>query len=153
MSNIFLKFDIQYSNHDIDYAAMIVLQHFQSEAFLKRVRNIGGFNHTDASGEFVARDIANFDGTIKIKSYKPWWRWSRAIAYAKNRTIYFNARKDHDNYFEICETIAHELMHFMGYSHKGNYVTSYNLKTVPYMVGLMFKEHVEKLRGDYWKLS
>lgn len=153
MSNVFLKFDIKYSNHDIDYALMIVLQHFQSNSFLERVRNIGGFKHSNATGKEVARDISHFNGAVKIKSYKPFWLWSKKVAYAKNRTIFFNARKNHDDHLKICGTIAHELMKFMGYKHKSNCLKNQKHKTVPYMIGLMFKEHVEQLKGQYWKVN
>lgn len=151
--NSFLKFDVKYSNTNIDFAVLLILQLFQDELFLKRLRGLGGFNHTTKTGIDVANDIANYNGTVVIKSYKPFWRWSRAIAYAQGNTIYFNSRKNHDNYYELCETIAHEIMHLIGYKHKGNYVTSYNLKTVPYMVGAMFKEHVQSLNGHYWNLN
>lgn len=135
----FLKYSIDCGAENVDSGVFLVLRYFQSDKFLEKVKSAYGFNHTYKSPPEVAEDIKNYSNTIKIKSYTSRWPWSRAIAYTQNGVIYFNTRKSMDAY-KRANTIVHETMHIMGYSHDGNTPSKYNDLTVPYYVGDMFEE-------------
>lgn len=134
----------QTSCENIEKARMIVMKHFRDAGFLSRVAEIERFNHSSDSGALVTFNIIGFTGNIYLRHYRPWNPWTRAIAYAELPNIYFNQRKNFP-VMDRVETIAHECLHLLGYSHKGNYVTKYNLATVPYAVSRMFKEYVSEI--------
>jgi hypothetical protein len=76
------------------------------------------------------------DRYIVVKTYRPKWRFTKAIAYAKDETIFINEFKI--NSLEVADyvgTFVHELAHLIKYKHKGNYVNQFNLGTVPYVLG------------------
>lgn len=134
------------NDENIEKARVLFLKHFKDEAFLLRIRCHGSFNHTDDRGHSVVEKIESFKGVIYLRNYTPVNPFTKAIAYAELPNIYFNSRKKFD-YLERVETIAHEALHLMGYSHKGNYANAYNLGTVPYLVARMFKEYVSEIYG------
>lgn len=132
------------NDENIEKARLIVMMHYKDDEFLNRVIRIIKFNHTHVLGVFVAHDIQSFDGDIYLRHYKPFNPLTKAIAYAEGNKIFFNSRKNMP-WIERVETIFHESLHLMGYSHKGNYVNAYNLNTVPYKVAAIFKEYVSEI--------
>lgn len=141
-----MKIDIQVNDPTIRQAAALFLKHHNDFEFLNKVASYPGYNHTEHSPEGVSHSIDFFaeNFQIVIKSYKSVNPWSKAIAYAEGNTIFFNSRKRLD-VLDRVETLMHEFCHLCGYSHDGNYVTAYNLKTVPYAVGNIFKNHVKDI--------
>lgn len=97
------------------------------------------FNHTTDNLTQVLNKIRKAQDagvTVEVRTYRPMWRWSKAIAYAKGGTIFVNQYKiDSLDVADYVGNFVHEAMHVLGYSHKGNRVTAYNLKTVPYAFG------------------
>jgi hypothetical protein len=132
-------------NRAIEEAMKLVVNHIWDEKFLHLVAKEENYNYTKHSPEVIAEGIKNFTGDIFLKSYKSVNPFSRAIAYAELPYIYFNTRKDFSS-LERAETIAHELMHLIGYSHNGNYVTASNLESVPYKVARIFKGYLESIK-------
>ena len=106
------------------------------------------FNHTTDNLTQVFNKIHKSQDAsvrIEVRTYRPMWRWSKAIAYAKGGTIFVNEYKISSlDVADYVGNFVHEAMHVLGYSHKGNRVTAYNLKTVPYAFGraasLWFKQ-------------
>ena len=106
------------------------------------------FNHTKDNLHDVRLKVhkaQEVDLTIEVKTYRPMWRRSKTIAYAEGRTIFVNEYKIPSlDVADYVGNFVHEAMHVLGYSHKGNRVTAYNLKTVPYAFGraasLWFKQ-------------
>lgn len=135
------------SNENIRKACAIVLKHYKDDEFLKMVKEIDTFNYTSDPGIIVAHKIQSFNGEVRISSYRPFWRWSKAIAYEKNDVVYFNEYIDAP-VLDRVETIAHEIYHAIGYSHKGNYVNQFNISTVPYLCANLFKKYVSEKLGD-----
>lgn len=74
---------------------------------------------------------------IEIALYKSKNPYSSAIGfYAGGNVIYINSRKlDSFSDDDYAGTIAHELMHVIGFSHGNNYVDSNKLKSIPYSIG------------------
>jgi len=129
-----ILFYVKSDNYKLKVAADMVPRFFEQ---LKVVDLPMTFNHTkDRCGDVYLK-IKRVDSLlITVTTYRPWNPWTKAIAYAQNNTIYVNERKL--NSLEIADYVGnfcHETMHLLGYQHKGNYVTEYNLRTVPYVIG------------------
>lgn len=139
-----MKIYNQTQDENIAKAAFIFMKHFKDQDFLNIVRGIQEFNHSEDSGRKVAITIDDFEGSIYLRQYKPFNPFTKAIAYAELPNIYFNSRKNF-GFIERVETIAHESLHLMGYSHKGNYKTKYNEGTVPYLIANVFKNYVSEI--------
>lgn len=141
-----MKIINQTKDDNVRKACEIVINHFKDDAFLKRVKEIDSFNYTNDPGIVVAHRIQCFNGEITIRSYRPWFRWTKAIGYEKNGVIYIN------EYIKLpvldrVENLYHEIIHSVGYSHKGNYVNEFNLQTAPYLVANMFKNYIQEIYG------
>lgn len=132
------------NNENLRQALALVLKHYKDDAFLKAIKEIDSFNHTEDVGIIVAHKIQTFNKTITIKMYRPWYRWTKANAYAKDGVIYFNQYKNFP-VIDRCETLIHEVTHLLGYKHRTNYVTKYNLLTVPYRVSNLFSGYVRSI--------
>ncbi len=72
---------------------------------------------------------------IKVMTWRPWNRWTRAIAYTDGDfMIHFNVYKlGKLTALDMTATLLHELAHLQGYSHRNNYKTKDKcLFSVPY---------------------
>lgn len=142
-----MKFNLLLNDSNIRVACALVSYHYRDTEFLQTIGEQDKFNHTTRTPKEVALQITEFkDLEVTIKSYKPMWRWSKAIAYAdyKTSTIYFNAYKDM-SVVDRVETIFHESLHLIGFSHNGNYVTAYNLLSVPYKCSSLFVKYLKSI--------
>jgi len=139
-----MRFNIHMDNKTIHEAAALVEKHFKDTQFLLNISSEVFFNTKD-SGHIVASKINQSDLTMNIVPYKTKLPWSKAIGYASGNTIYVNIRKLDLPLRDRCNNFIHELCHLLGYSHKGNYVTEYNLNTVPYKIGSLFEEYLESI--------
>ena len=135
------------NDENVRKAASILMKHYKDEDFLNRVREEDFFNHSQHSPVTVASVLEKFPKniTVIIKPYKTLNPFSNVIGYAENNIIYVNTRKLGLNWLDRVENLYHEMTHICGYSHKGNRVTGYNLKTVPYLVANIFKRHVSEI--------
>jgi hypothetical protein len=130
-------------NHPtLQQSALLFMRHYRDSEFLDLVKNVSKFNHTQDSGEVVAKKIEQAALTIKVVPYKTWSPWSKVVAYAEGNTIFVNTRKINLPLADRVENLMHESLHVLNYSHQGNYVTAYNLKTAPFLVGAMFSKYV-----------
>lgn len=130
-------------NHPtLQHSALLFMRHYRDDEFLALVKNVSHFNHTADIGLVVADKIANAKIDIKIVGYKTFSPWSSVVGHANGNTIFVNTRKINLPLGDRVENLMHETAHILGYSHKGNYVTMYNLRTVPYLLGGMFSKYV-----------
>lgn len=132
-------------NHEIVRNAASALIRYHADAeFIARIAKEPYFNHTLDSPEEVANNILEIMPNIEftIVTYKTFNPFSRVIGHARGNTIYVNERKIDLPYLDRVANLFHESCHLIGYSHKGNRVTAYNLKTVPYRVADIFKSYV-----------
>lgn len=142
-----MKIKVELYDPIISQAARLVIIHCVDKEFLSAVGNHPQFNHTSMTSLEVSQDILRLDSLdVTIRHFKPLWAWSKAIARAdyKNALIEFNQRKI-GSLQDRVETIMHECLHLCGYSHDGNYVTAYNLGTVPYAVSAIFIKHLKNI--------
>lgn len=120
-------------------ACHIVESNYFDPDFGKLLEHIA-FNHTSLTGEVAFLEYKKqLDGrVIKVVPYQTWNPWSNVIGYAQNETIFVNTRKLSLPLIDRVENIFHESTHIAGFSHKGNRVTEYNLKTFPYLASSIF---------------
>ena len=130
-------------NHEtIREACRLVGTSFKNNDFLNSLLDVT-FNFTTENGYEVAKNTEVFEGTVYVKPYKTFSPFSKVIGYAKGNTIYINTRKLDLPLKDRVENLRHECFHIQGYSHKGNRVTEYNLKTVPYLGANLFVKYLE----------
>lgn len=143
-----MNFKIEIDDPTICEAAMIAAKHGKDYTFLERVRKIARFNHTEDSGIDVALKLSVFNPTIIIRPYTTKNPFSKVIGHAQGNVIFVNTRKLDLSEMDRVANFMHEALHLLGYSHKGNRVTPYNLGTVPYRVAALFREYVKELKGE-----
>lgn len=101
------------------------------------VLNKSTFDFSDATPTQIKERISG-GFNVKITTYKPsiWkgGKWSSVIGYHSAGTIYLNSFYINRPDCEIINTIAHETMHNLGYSH-GNNSSEGKDNSVPYWTG------------------
>lgn len=131
-------------NETIKKAASLVVEHSQDELFLLRIMNTSSFNYTKDSGKQIAEKIANCKKVFYVVPYTHWNPFSKTLGHFEDPNYIVNMRKV--NALDLKERTAnifHECLgHGLGYSHKGNYVTDFNLKTFPYKGSQIFVEYL-----------
>jgi hypothetical protein len=144
-----MKIYCEVNDENCRKAASIVMKHFQDREFLQRLENVSSFNYTTDSSQVVAQRLAKIMSHLEIKivPYKSMNPWSKAIGYAEGNTIFVNTRKLHLSFIDRVENIFHEASHLCNYSHDGNRVTQFNLRTVPYLSASIFARYVQELYG------
>lgn len=125
-------------------AVRLVTMHFKDSEYFKTLRGVI-FNHTKDDALFIEENTMALDKIVYVKPYKTFSTWSKVIGYAQGNTIYVNTRKLDLPLKDRIENIRHEIFHLQGYSHKGNRVTEYNLKTVPYLGANLFVKYLESI--------
>lgn len=130
-------------NHPtLQQSALLFMRHYRDDEFLALVKNVSHFNHTADIGLIVADKIAGAKLEIEVLPYKTFSPWSKVIGYAEGNKIFVNTRKINLPLEDRVENLMHETAHLLGYSHKGNYVTMYNLRTVPFVLGALFSKYI-----------
>lgn len=100
--------------------------------FIEHVRNWALFDDTVVSADDVGTTIERAgEVRIKVGFYSSFW--TRAIAYEANGEVHFNTRKERSGAGGI-GNVAHEVMHVLGFKHRGN-SPSGNENTVPWRIG------------------
>jgi len=115
----------------------------------KAIASIAGYTHTDKSPEQIAQYVSKMshlhdssmspECELKLLSV-PWYKkasYRNTIAVHSHGSISFNPKFLGRDISDIINTIVHEYMHYIGFSHKGNKPSDYNLKSVPYAVGAL----------------
>lgn len=142
-----MKIKVEMADPIIAHAARLVIIHCTDKDFISMVANHPKYNHTDLTPLQVSQELLKLDDlTVTIRPWKPLWAWSKAIARAdyNNAVIEFNVRKT-GTLQDRVETIFHECAHLVGFTHDGNYVTPYNLFTVPYYASALFVRHLKNI--------
>lgn len=97
-------------------------------------------------GKKMVEIFRTWDIQCQIQTYRPWWRWSRVLAYydprkgAKN--IWLNSRKFGRSEASIMGTLAHEYTHLVdnfalnSFGHGNNSAVGKE-ETAPYWIGRM----------------
>jgi hypothetical protein len=144
-----MKISCQVQDENTRKAASIVMKHFKDEQFISRLRNVSNYNYTEDLSHIVAERLPTIMSYLEIKivPYKSFNPFSKAIGYAEGNTIFVNTRKLHLSYIDRIENIYHEATHLCGYSHDGNRVTQFNLRTVPYLSASIFARYIQEIYG------
>jgi hypothetical protein len=141
-----MKFLVEINDPIVKRAAHIVETHYADPEFRKLLDGIR-FNHTTFIGTqcFDIMGMNLKDAVVKILSYKTFNPWSNVIGYSIDDDIFVNTRKLHLPLQDRVENIWHELSHVAGFSHNGNRVTEYNLKTFPYLGSSIFVKYLKSI--------
>jgi predicted metallopeptidase len=137
-----VSFEIFTADKEIHEACRIVSSRLFEFGFYEQLCNVEKFNLSTYNGKQVWQTMFQTELTVEVREYKTWNPWSKVIGHAKGNVIYFNMRKKDLSQQDSVEFILHELMHLWGFKHKGNKVTAFNLKTVPYLVARMFAKYI-----------
>jgi hypothetical protein len=134
-------FKLNYNGTDglVIRARAIIEQHIQDTAFRTILHN-ATFTLTEDRKPDIS--ILILDKQIWIHEYKSINPWSKVNAYYDGESIWINTRKNPD-LLTLVKTITHEIFHSMGYKHKGNKKTAFNLLTVPYQGSLLFVAYLK----------
>ena len=86
---------------------------------------------------------------FKICTYKPKYRWSKALAYTDGVDVYLNEHKLLRSKANLYGSIAHEVCHLAGFKHGSNCIRWYcngkaKMRSVPYSIGREFKRWLEE---------
>lgn len=137
----------EYSQDLVRTSAATVSKVFSDPVFLARVSSIVKYDFTTETSAQVAETIRSA-GEVKVNvGFYRGWFWSRAIAYEQDGAIYFNTRKFGYGAGGV-ENVAHEVMHALGYSHRGNSPAG-NENTVPWKVGQMAAQFIKDQAAGY----
>ena len=142
-----MKIKVEIADPVISQAARLVIIHCTDKAFLEMVARGPTYNHTNLTPLEVSDELLKLDDlNVTIRPWKPFWAWSKAIARAdyQNAVIGFSVRKT-GTLQDRVETIMHEALHLIGFSHDGNYANVYNLFTVPYCCAGIFIKHLKNI--------
>lgn len=139
-----MKIISQINDEVIKKAASLVVDHAKDDLFLARIMQHGVFNHTPETGWLIAKKIANCQRVFYIVPYTHWNPFSKTLGHFEYPNYIVNMRKVNAlTLKERTANIFHECLgHGLGYSHKGNYVTAYNLETFPYKGSQIFVEYL-----------
>ena len=127
-------------NEIVKKACELVEMHYKDEEFLK-VMDSTTFNMPGMKYSYV---VKNSSIEISVKSYRTRNPFSSVVGYFDGKTIWVNTRKIDMPLEDRTANIWHELSHAMGWQHKGNRVTEFNLKTVPYLGSKLFVDYLKQ---------
>lgn len=132
-------------------AAAARAEEFFSELIRGNIELPKFFTHTSDTPQAVigAVRVSVHDPATPVRQYTTFNRWSNVLGYTSRGAIYVNTRfSNRADIADIAGNLAHEYCHILGYSHKGNRPTAYNLQTVPYVIGYLCRDFVKKNSGQ-----
>jgi hypothetical protein len=102
------------------------------------------FTHTSHTPEQVLQTFQGHIPVVAVREYTSSWFFRNVLGHYKNGVINVNTRFSNSaSVSDVAGNLVHELCHHMGYQHKGNNPTPYNLKSVPYVLGYMARDFVK----------
>ena len=133
------------------------LKIIREESFRAALYSICPISYTyteHKQGEVFARvfDVAERINTAwegpNVYSYRPRWRYSKAMGYTKGKNIYINEyRLPYMSVANMVRLLIHESAHIAGYTHGGNAIHWWNKRkkyaSVPYCLGNAAKRVVQ----------
>jgi hypothetical protein len=116
----------------------------QSKKFKEEVCSIKSFDYSKKTGHQVIEDISNSRAFV-VSTYKTKSPWSKAIAttYGKPKVVYFNTRKNPRDVPSMVNTLVHEWLHVLNYSH-GDNSSKGKENSVNYKVGSIAEKYVQE---------
>jgi hypothetical protein len=104
---------------------------------IEHLRQKKGWKYgTDLQGDALVNRLLAKRDPLPVWTYKPFWPYSKVIAYYQYNSIHFNQRKLKDmSKVDLCGTLLHEYAHHCGFSHGGNFISEdKKLHSVPYFL-------------------
>ena len=94
------------------------------------------WEYDSGTGKEVYNKIVSHNTVLLIYTYRPFWRYSKAIGYFDGKSMHMNLYKLPGlPLIDIVSNILHEKMHQIGFGHGNNYKTEHKCKfSVPYWV-------------------
>lgn len=122
--------------------------------FYQLLRNYQRFDMANVTNEMVAALLKNHAKLdVEVKTYKPWWPWSKAIAMfkpSKPHTVYLNARRLNRSDASIVGSLIHEYVHLVDNLYKeysfghGSNSKKGKEHTAPYAAGRLSNQFYEQ---------
>jgi hypothetical protein len=137
-------FYVQTDNPKINRAADDAVRFFKAVA-AGEIALPDFFTHTSDAPDMVRSRIKySIDSAgTPVREYTTWNPWSNVLGYTSRGSIFVNTRfSSRATIYDIAGNLAHEYCHVLGYGHKGNRATPYNLQSVPYVIGYACREFV-----------
>jgi hypothetical protein len=126
----------------------------KSDGFLQEVAAFKKYDLTTDAPAQVAAKIKEAKTGLELSTYKPWYRYTKSIAYTvpgKSNTTYFNLYKNPRELTEMINTVIHEWLHILGYSH-GTNSSRGKENTVNYRVGTIAEKWAKVCRCQLSKV-
>lgn len=96
---------------------------------LKEFKNKNDFKYNSGTGDEVYTRIAECNVVAPIFTYRPKWRFSRAIGMTQNGAIHLNIYKlESLSHNDLTGLLVHEYLHLCGMGHGNNYKTAEKVK-------------------------
>jgi hypothetical protein len=123
------------NNPKID-AAIILAQYLQDpeQPLMESILVKSDWKYKTPSNPQLKEMLLSNPSPITILTYRPIYKWSKAISYYKDGTININLYKlPYLTVWELASNLVHERMHHLGFSHGNNFKTKDKvLYSVPY---------------------
>jgi hypothetical protein len=102
------------------------------------------FTHTSDTPLEVIQNFKS-GSSIPVREYTSSWFYRNVLGYFDGRAIYVNTRfSKNADIASIAGNLVHEYCHSLGYKHKGDKVTTYNLQSVPYVLGYSCRDFLSQ---------
>ena len=101
-------------NTEIRSAVAYVNELMRNGTIKNLIMSHKNFDYTNQTSISIAEAVQAFWATndFKVKVYRPWWRWSKAIAATNDETaLNLNVYKLSSYVPDLADTIAHEFIH------------------------------------------
>lgn len=109
---------------------------------LEEIRLKNDFKYNSGTGEEVYQKIVNCDAIVPVFTYRPKWRFTKAIGYFGRDAVHINIYKlDELEHNELVGLLVHEWLHKAGFGHGNNYKTK---EKVLFSVNYFASENVSR---------
>jgi hypothetical protein len=101
------------------------------------------FKYSSGDGLEVYKKLINNTTPISVYTYRPKWRWTKAIGYSDKLGIHINIYKlPKMSHVELISHICHDSCHMAGMSHGNNFKTKDKIKySCPYFASEWVKNN------------
>lgn len=113
-----------------------------SSPMLLELRVKNDFKYNSGSGEEIYQKVLNHQEPLPVFTYKPRWRFSKAIGYFDGKAMHINLYKlPLMSVVDIVANLCHEKLHHIGFGHGSNWKTKEKTK---YSVNYYVSENMRK---------